>query len=150
MIGGAVIYAQREFGLNSCHVEVLVAMNCIFAIVGALNAGWISDRFGRTKILAASAMALLIGNLIVAFSVNYPMIFLGRVITGLGVGFGIFVNPLYISELSPTRWRGFLTTFRYSLKFSLMPGATMTTITPVYIILCMRVNAHPLCSHQTY
>ena len=112
-MGGAAIYIQREFGLNSCHVEVLLASLNAVAIIGSLNAGWISDRFGRTKTLAVASIVFLLGNLLMAFAVNYGMIFVGRVITGLGVGFGLSIDPVYIAELSPKRWRGFLTTFAY-------------------------------------
>ena len=115
VMGGAAIYIQRQFGLNSCHVEVLLASLNGVAIFGALNAGWVSDRYGRTKTLAVASIIFLIGNLMMAFGMNYFMILMGRIITGTGVGFGLSIDPVYISELSPKRWRGFLTTFRYTL-----------------------------------
>ena len=112
IIGGAVIYIQRQFGLNSCHVEVLTSSLSGIAIIGALNAGWVSDRYGRTKTLAVASVIFLIGNLIMAFGMGYAMILTGRLITGIGLGFGLSIDAVYIAELSPKRWRGFLTTFR--------------------------------------
>ena len=112
VMGGAAIYIQRQFGLNSCHIEVLTASLAGIAIIGSLNAGWVSDRFGRTKTLAVASIIFLFGNLMMAFGMNYAMILTGRLITGIGVGFGLSIDPVYIAELSPKRWRGFLTTFR--------------------------------------
>ena len=39
VMGGAVIFVEREFGLNSCHVEVLLSILALCAIAGALNTG---------------------------------------------------------------------------------------------------------------
>ena len=114
-MGGAVIYIQRQFGLNSCHVQVLMSSLALIAVIGTLNASWVSDHFGRTKTLAVASIIFLIGNLIMAFGMDYVMILIGRCITGIGVGFGLSIDPVYIAELSPKRWRGFLTTFRYTL-----------------------------------
>ena len=35
----------------------------------------------------------------------------GRTIVGLGVGFGLAVDPLYIAEISPAKYRGRLVTW---------------------------------------
>ena len=114
-MGGAAIYIQRQFGLNSCQVEVLTSSLAAIAIIGTLNASWVSDRYGRTKTLAVASIIFLIGNLMMAFGMDYAMILTGRCITGIGVGFGLAIDPVYIAELSPKCWRGFLTTFRYTL-----------------------------------
>lgn len=115
-MGGAALYIQRQFGLNSCHVEVLLASLNAVAIFGSVNAGWVSDRYGRTKTLAVASIIFLLGNLMMAAGMNYAMILTGRIITGIGVGFGLSIDPVYIAELSPKRWRGFLTTFRYGMS----------------------------------
>lgn len=115
-MGGAAIFIQRQFGLNNCHVEVLLASLNGVAIPGSLCAGWFSDRYGRTRSLAAACITCFIGNLLLTFGMNYAMILTGRLFTGIGFGFGMSVIPVYLSELSPKRWRGFLTTFRYTLQ----------------------------------
>ena len=53
----------------------------------------------------------LIGTAVVAGSVNIPMLFVFRFITGLGVGQLLALVPLYVSEVAPPHRRGLMTAF---------------------------------------
>lgn len=57
--------------------------------------------------VAASVMFLL-GALFMSAAPGYKLLLLGRMITGLGVGTGLAIDPLYISEISPPCYRGML------------------------------------------
>ncbi|KAI1121916.1 high-affinity glucose transporter [Nemania abortiva] len=74
--------------------------------LGALFSGWISDRFGRKTSIQIGAVIWIIGCIIVAASVNIPMLVVGRIINGFSVGICSAQVPVYISEISPPSKRG--------------------------------------------
>lgn len=41
-----------------------------------------------------------------SLSPNYALLICGRIVTGLGIGAGLVVVPVYVAELSPSIWRG--------------------------------------------
>jgi MFS family permease len=46
---------------------------------------------------------------------GYGLLMAGRVFVGLGVGFGLAIDPLYIAEVSPAAHRGELVTWSGTL-----------------------------------
>ena len=68
-------------------------------MIGALCAQFISDGLGRRRAFQVSAIIFIIGIMIMSMSVAYWMMLFGRVFVGLGVGFGLAVDPVYISEI---------------------------------------------------
>jgi hypothetical protein len=56
-----------------------------------------------------SAIFSLVGSALVAGSVNIAMLFVMRVIQGVGLGMLLALVPLYLTEVAPAKHRGFLT-----------------------------------------
>lgn len=73
---------------------------------GGLVAGKVSDAFGRRKTMLVASLLLLGGSILMAIADSFAMLLLGRLITGLGVGAGMVIAPLYLSEFSPPELRG--------------------------------------------
>ena len=67
-----------------------------------------NDRFGRRPSILIADMLFLAGSIVMAFAPAPPVIIVGRVLVGLGVGMASMTSPLYISEASPARIRGAL------------------------------------------
>lgn len=78
---------------------------------GALGAHWICDRYGRRLSFIVAAAGFIVGIVIMSCAWNYGVLMFGRVFVGLGVGFGLAIDPLYISEISPAAHRGELVTW---------------------------------------
>ncbi|KAJ5747111.1 uncharacterized protein N7511_008807 [Penicillium nucicola] len=91
-------------GLQGWMVSVLT----LGAMFGAFLNGPIADRFSRRWSILYANIIFLIGSAIQAGSVNIPMIFIGRFITGAAIGMLSMVIPLYLSEISPPELRGSL------------------------------------------
>lgn len=78
--------------------------------VGALAASPLTDRWGRKWVLVANSWLILAGVALQAASSGHlPPMYVGRFVSGLGVGSASAVNPLYVSENAPRAIRGLLT-----------------------------------------
>lgn len=88
--------------LNSLQVGWLGALsaNAFGAAIGALIGGRLSDKYGRKIIYTYDMLVYMLGTLIVAFSMNFPMLLTGFLINGIAVGAGVPASWTYISETS--------------------------------------------------
>ena len=93
-------------------VGVIVSIYYLGCAVGAILFSWTADRFGRKTALFSCLATASLGNLIMfvaglGFRTGaLPVMFLGRVVMGLGVGGVDSVVPVYSSELSSDDSRG--------------------------------------------
>ncbi|WP_198434082.1 MFS transporter, partial [Virgibacillus salexigens] len=89
--------------IDSFGVGLLSALsaNAFGAAVGALIGGPLSDKFGRAFIFKYDLLLYMLGVLLIALSVNFPMLLIGTNITGVAVGAGVPVSWTYIAEESP-------------------------------------------------
>ncbi|CAD6225872.1 unnamed protein product [Miscanthus lutarioriparius] len=111
VISGALLYIRDDFEQvekSTVLQETIVSMAVAGAIVGAGAGGWMNDRFGRRPSILIADILFLAGSIVMAFAPAPPVIIVGRVLVGLGVGMASMTSPLYISEASPARIRGAL------------------------------------------
>lgn len=76
------------------------------SFVGALAAGFLSDKLGRRWALAIACMIWICGAIIQCASQNVAMLIAGRVISGLAVGITSSQVCVYLAELAPGKIRG--------------------------------------------
>lgn len=75
-------------------------------------AGPLGDRRGRKPVIFMSAVFYTIGSILMAANFgSLSELLVGRVVSGIGSGFGMVVGPIYISEVAPLELRGMMTTF---------------------------------------
>ncbi|ODN88840.1 sugar transporter [Cryptococcus wingfieldii CBS 7118] len=86
--------------------SLLVAIYEIGCMVGALSNIWVGDRLGRRHTIALGGFIMLIGSILQTAAVNYAMMLVARVITGLGNGLLTSTVPAYQSECSKAHRRG--------------------------------------------
>mmetsp|Transcript_2381 Transcript_2381/g.3522 ORF Transcript_2381/g.3522 Transcript_2381/m.3522 type:complete len:532 (+) Transcript_2381:167-1762(+) len=103
---GAGILVQNSLGLSDVQLEAFFGSLNLFAMVGALSSHIINDKFGRRWSFRVSAMIFIFGTILQSVANNYIVLMIGRAFVGLGVGFGLAVDPLYIAEISPPQFRG--------------------------------------------
>lgn len=82
-----------------------------WAMFGALAAQGVSDRFGRRMTFVIAAVSFLIGIFVLVIAGSYSILLIGRLFVGWGVGIGLAIDPLYISEVTPAKHRGELVTW---------------------------------------
>jgi len=111
VISGALLYIKKDFAAGSTVQEFIVAILLIGAMGGAVLSGYLADRISRRNTKIISGLIYVVGALGCAFAVNSEMLLSFRFVLGLSVGTASFVSPMYISEVSPPRIRGGLTSF---------------------------------------
>lgn len=110
VMSGAIDPIQRRFDLNPWEVGVVMGCLNVVAAPSALVGSWAGDVRGRVIGTSWTALALILGPIIVAFSWSFSMLVFGRMVTGVGVGFAFVIAPLYASELAPPELRGRIVT----------------------------------------
>lgn len=89
--------------------EMITSATSLGALITALMAGLLADYFGRKPVIMFSNILFLIGTALQAAAHSYWTMVIGRFVMGFGIGIGSLVSPLFISEISPSRFRGRLT-----------------------------------------
>ena len=98
--GGDTLY------MTNGQLEMYMAAMQFTSIFGGLFMFALTNPFGRRGVFLISQVILLIGLSITICSNEYGVLVLGRLITGYAIGTGFAVDPLYISEIAPKKYRG--------------------------------------------
>ncbi|CAI8587327.1 unnamed protein product [Vicia faba] len=78
----------------------------IAGLIASLVASPVTRKYGRRISIIIGGVSFLIGSIMNASAMNLTMLILGRVMLGIGIGFGNQAIPLYLSEMAPTHLRG--------------------------------------------
>jgi len=99
---------KSYLGLEASHIALLnaISANCFGAALGAIIGGRLADKFGRKAIYSRNMLIYMLGVAIIMCAVNFPMLLLGFLITGISVGIGVPPSWTYISETSEANNRG--------------------------------------------
>ncbi|KAI6677776.1 hypothetical protein NL676_038572 [Syzygium grande] len=111
VMSGAVIYIKKDLKISDVQVEVLTGILAVYSLLGSAMAGRTSDWIGRRYTIVLAGAIFFAGALLMGFAPNYAFLMFGRFVTGIGVGYGLMIAPVYTAEVSPASSRGFLTSF---------------------------------------
>jgi SP family arabinose:H+ symporter-like MFS transporter len=106
VINGANQYLKAHFHLDAMQEGVAGASAILGCIPGAFFAGFLSDRFGRRKILFLCAILYAVSGVLSAIPRTFGEFLSARFISGLGIGASSMLCPVYIAELAPAAKRG--------------------------------------------
>jgi sugar porter (SP) family MFS transporter len=108
VISGAILFIRNDFQLSPLGNGMVVSSVLFGALVGALFSGRMTDYYGRKMILIVVSLLFVLGTLESALAPNEPALIMGRIAVGVAIGIASYAAPLYISEISPPRYRGAL------------------------------------------
>nr|CCC55942.1 polyol/monosaccharide transporter 4 [Plantago major]CCC58382.1 polyol/monosaccharide transporter 4 [Plantago major] len=111
VMSGAIIFIQEDLKITEVQQEVLVGILSIMSLIGSLAGGKTSDAIGRKWTMGLAAIVFQTGAAVMTFAPNFAILMIGRILAGIGIGFGVMIAPVYIAEISPTIERGSLTSF---------------------------------------
>lgn len=106
VISGTVGFFEAEFQLSAALKGWVASSALIGCMLGAMGAGALSDRFGRKKILLASAVFFTLSAFGCGLARTAADLVWARLLGGIGIGISSILSPLYIAEVSPPRARG--------------------------------------------
>ncbi|WP_178945383.1 sugar porter family MFS transporter [Kocuria sp. TGY1127_2] len=107
---GALPFLQNDWELhdNATVIGWITSGVMFGAIFGGALAGQLSDRFGRRKMILASALVFVAGSVLCGIAPHQGDFYLVlmRIFLGLAVGAASALVPAYMSELAPAKLRG--------------------------------------------
>ncbi len=106
VISGTIDDVVAQFHLDVMQQGWYVGCALIGSICGVAMAGIMSDRLGRRPTMFISAALFTISAFWCALATSFHVLVAARIIGGLGIGIISVVAPVYISEISITRYRG--------------------------------------------
>jgi len=108
VIGGAKPFYEPFFGITGNPAMQGWAMSCalIGCLAGAVLSGWLSDRFGRKRLLILSAAIFVSASLGTGGAVSFGSFVFFRILGGIGIGLASNLSPMYIAEVTPGKVRG--------------------------------------------
>lgn len=92
----------------------MVAILEVGAFISSLLVGRMGDILGRRRTIFYGALIFLVGGALQTFATGMPMMLMGRIIAGLGVGALSTIVPIYQSEISPPHNRGKLACIEFT------------------------------------
>jgi len=108
VIAGAEKSLSASFPMTPAMSGFMTAAAPLGALVGAIFAGRLADRFGRRRVLIIASVTFAIGSVLSATAPNVEFLIGARIILGLAIGVAGMVAPLYISETADPERRGAL------------------------------------------
>ncbi|CAN0914401.1 Probable plastidic glucose transporter 1 [Linum grandiflorum] len=113
VMNGPIVSVARELGFegNPILEGLVVSIFIAGAFFGSIGCGSLADKLGCRRTFQVATVPLILGAMISAHAHSLEEILGGRFLVGLGIGVNTVLVPIYISEVSPTQYRGSLGTF---------------------------------------
>lgn len=105
-VSGFIDPLVRVFGLSGLGKGLTVAVGPVGTVIGCFVGGVVGQRLGTRNALRYAAALYLLAAIGAALALDWPMLLVLRLLSGLGLGAASVLGPTYIAELAPAQWRG--------------------------------------------
>jgi sugar porter (SP) family MFS transporter len=121
VISGAEQTIQELWGLSPGLHGLAMSMALWGTVVGSLIGSFPTDLFGRKKTLLYIGILYFVSAIWSGLATDVYTFMIARFIGGLGVGISTVAAPLFISEISPAKFRGRLAgMFQFNIVFGIL------------------------------
>lgn len=127
VVSGIIPLVVNQFHLTAFQLGFLVSCVLWGSAIGSGFGGIIIDTFGRKKSLVVASIIFSVSALGSSMAPSTTFLILARLLGGIGCGLATITCPLYISEVSPQKYRGRMVTLYH---FAVCLG----------IVICVFVN----------
>ena len=114
IISGAIEPLSQYFQLTPAETGWAVSNIQIASLIGCFIAPKISDKLGRKKSLVITAILFAVSVVGTSLAPSFIVFIIFRMVAGLAIGLASVISPIYLAELSPSKYRG-RTTALYSI-----------------------------------
>jgi MFS transporter, SP family, sugar:H+ symporter len=123
VINGTQEGLRNTFALSDAWLGITVSALLPGCAVGAFLAGRLADVWGRRRVMVAAALLFILSALAAGAAGSALMMILARFAAGVGVGAASVLSPAYISEVTPARMRGRLSSLQQVMIIAGLTGA---------------------------
>ncbi len=128
-IANMALYGRVVFGMDGTEVRNLLLFSTVFAVVGSVVFGFLTDRIGPKKTLVGVLVLWLIAILLAAGALGVWMLFLAGPLVGIALGGMWTVGRVMLVALSPPEKVGeFFGLFSLAGKVSAVFGPALTAV----------------------
>jgi MFS transporter, SP family, arabinose:H+ symporter len=121
VISGAEDAVAKQFELSDLMEGWIVSSALVGCLIGATIAGFLSDRFGRKKVMLLAAVLFVICSIGSAMPRAPWHLVVARIIGGTGIGIASMLSPMYIAEIAPARLRGgLISTYQLAITIGIV------------------------------
>jgi sugar porter (SP) family MFS transporter len=106
VINGTVGALTERFHATSVEIGLTVSAALIGCAAGAWAAGWLANRFGRTRTMAIAAAVFIVSGVLSGGADSLRSLGVWRLLGGVAIGMASVIGPAYIAEIAPARLRG--------------------------------------------
>ena len=107
VIAAALPYLKAATAFTDAQLSLIVGAVVMGAVVSALFAGALAERFGRRPVILLAAAAFTLSVPVICFSSgSFAIMMAGRLIQGASQGLISVVMPMYLAETLPADIRG--------------------------------------------
>ncbi|KAG6581641.1 Sugar transport protein 13, partial [Cucurbita argyrosperma subsp. sororia] len=119
---------EAEMNNNYCRyvdqgMQIFTSSLFLTALISTFYASNTTRHRGRKTTMLIAGLLFLVGIILSASARSLPMLIVGRIFLGSGVGFANQAVPLFISEIAPSRIRGALNIlFQFDMTLGILFG----------------------------
>lgn len=108
VIGGAKPFFEKFFQIADSSTLKGWANSCalIGCLAGTVLSGFLSDKYGRKKLLLLSAFIFFVSSIGTGASHAFSTFVIWRIVGGVAIGLASNLSPMYIAEVTPASIRG--------------------------------------------
>jgi MFS transporter, SP family, galactose:H+ symporter len=126
-----MVSIQKEIALSRDQLSFIVGAVFFGGAISVLFAGEMADKYSRRFVLQIGAVLIIAGLVLAAMASGFWLVFIGRLLQGIGVGFITLVTPLYLVESMPSQLRGSGTS---TVQFFLNGGIVLAALISLFLV----------------
>jgi MFS family permease len=150
IIGVALPFIQRDFGLNATEIGAVAGAAVAGALVGSLTLGPVTDRIGRQIMLLVDIAIFVVATTGTALAWNAASLILFRFLVGVGIGADYPISVAYITENVPARLRGRMVIGAFTFQAVGALLGAVTGLTLIYLFQQYDSTTDELAIHYAW